>query len=213
METDKGLSHRPQRRSSCETRQTLLEVTLRLMSKHSFAAVSVDDICRTAHVKKGSFYHFFSSKSELAVAAINEYSSCSRPGLDSAFSPTKPPLQRLKDFCTVNVLDQNKKLESLGRVCGCPLITLGSEFSEESDEVRCAASALGALLVKYFETTIADGVREGDIPLCDPRKMAEQLHTVMIGAATKARIQNNLEPVNELWPMMASLLRLPESHP
>lgn len=209
MELKDSVSSQIQRRPSCETRQNLLEVAIRLMSKHSFAAVSVDDICRAANVKKGSFYHFFSSKSELAVAAINEYSTCSRPELDSAFSPAKPPLQRLKDFCAINVIDQNKKLESLGRVCGCPLITLGSEYSDESDNVQCAARALGALLVSYFESTVADGVRLGDIPECNPKDMAGYLHTITIGVATKARIQNSVQPFDELWSMMAALLRLP----
>lgn len=200
----------PTRRPSCETRDKLLEVALRLMAKHSFAAVSVEDICRTAQVKKGSFYHFFSSKSALAVAAIHEYSQRSRPKLDSAFSPSKSPLQRLKDFCDMNLIDQTMKLESIGRVCGCPLIALGSELSDECEEVQSAASSLGALLVNYFESTIADAVRQGEISPCNPKEVAGYLHTVTIGAVTKARIRNNLESMRELWSMMAAILRLPK---
>ena len=36
----------------------------------SYGSTSVDDICEKAAVKKGSFYYFFESKADLAIAAI-----------------------------------------------------------------------------------------------------------------------------------------------
>ena len=55
------------------TRQKLIETAKNLIWTSSYGAVSVDDICRTANVKKGSFYHYFPSKQDLALAAMEEY--------------------------------------------------------------------------------------------------------------------------------------------
>ncbi|MCB1530507.1 MAG: helix-turn-helix transcriptional regulator [Alphaproteobacteria bacterium] len=41
------------------TRETLFHTSRELMLQNGYHAVSVDDICARANVKKGSFYHFF----------------------------------------------------------------------------------------------------------------------------------------------------------
>ena len=52
------------------TRERLTDAAMDLIWENSYAATSVDAICDRAGVKKGSFYYFFKSKSELAVAAL-----------------------------------------------------------------------------------------------------------------------------------------------
>ena len=51
-----------------DAKEKLLHVAFDLIWQHSYGSVSVDDICERADVKKGSFYYFFPSKSDLAVA-------------------------------------------------------------------------------------------------------------------------------------------------
>jgi len=52
-----------------DARQRLLDATIDLIWQNSYGAVTVDDICERAGVKKGSFYYFFPSKTDLVVAA------------------------------------------------------------------------------------------------------------------------------------------------
>src|SRR6266700_1447546 len=53
----------------CESRLKLLRTAHELIWRQSYGSVGVDQICEQSGVKKGSFYHFFRSKSELTVAA------------------------------------------------------------------------------------------------------------------------------------------------
>jgi TetR/AcrR family transcriptional repressor of nem operon len=46
-----------------------LAATIDLVRSNGFAATRVDDVCAAAGVTKGSFFHHFSSKQDLAVAA------------------------------------------------------------------------------------------------------------------------------------------------
>ena len=72
--------------------ERLMTAALDLMWEESYGAVSIDDICRRAGVKKGSFYYFYESKSALAVAALERMAQAQKPVLDEQFSPTTPPL-------------------------------------------------------------------------------------------------------------------------
>src|SRR3954470_16029242 len=81
----------------------LIEATIDLLWTESYGAVSVDAICERAKVKKGSFYHFFKSKDELVISALDAHWEARKPSLDQLFAPTRPPLDRLRAyFASVN---------------------------------------------------------------------------------------------------------------
>src|SRR3954452_18604070 len=101
------------------TRQKLLATALDLIWRDSYGSVSVDDICKRAKVLKGSFYHFFRSKSELAVAAYDEYWLGQRQSqLDHVFSKQWPPLERLTRYCEQVYENQQRRRTQTGKVCG-----------------------------------------------------------------------------------------------
>jgi TetR/AcrR family transcriptional repressor of nem operon len=54
-------------------REKILQAAQELMMAHGYSATSVDDIVKKAGVAKGSFYHAFKSKEELALAALEDY--------------------------------------------------------------------------------------------------------------------------------------------
>ena len=55
-----------------ETRQRLLDSAQELMYSRSYSDVGVQEICKDAKVQKGSFYHFFPSKSALTVEVLEQ---------------------------------------------------------------------------------------------------------------------------------------------
>jgi TetR/AcrR family transcriptional repressor of nem operon len=79
--------------------QRLMEAALSLLWGESYGAVTVDDICRRADVRKGSFYHFFESKSDLAVKALSRMWTDYRPLLDEMFAPEISPIERIRNYC------------------------------------------------------------------------------------------------------------------
>jgi TetR/AcrR family transcriptional repressor of nem operon len=52
----------------------LLDAALTVIRTQGYAATTVDDICHAAGVTKGSFFHHFKSKDELALAAADHFS-------------------------------------------------------------------------------------------------------------------------------------------
>lgn len=59
-------------RAGAKTR--LLDAALRVIRTKGYEASTVDDICRAAGVSKGSFFHHFTSKEDLALAAAVHFS-------------------------------------------------------------------------------------------------------------------------------------------
>jgi len=54
-------------------RTKLLDAALRVIRTKGYEAATVDDVCEAAGVSKGSFFHHFASKDELAVAAAAHF--------------------------------------------------------------------------------------------------------------------------------------------
>jgi TetR/AcrR family transcriptional regulator, transcriptional repressor for nem operon len=56
-----------------DARTKLLDAAIAVVRTKGFAATSVDELCRTAGVTKGAFFHHFRSKEELGAAAAEHW--------------------------------------------------------------------------------------------------------------------------------------------
>src|ERR1041385_2830325 len=99
-----------------DARQKLMDAVTELIWHGSYGTTTIDHICDKAGVKKGSFYYFFESKSDLALAALTTDWEKHRPDLDSVFSPTIPPLERLKRYCDFSYRFQSEIRAKCGSV-------------------------------------------------------------------------------------------------
>ena len=114
-----------------DSKQRIMNAALALIWENSYGTTSVDAICEKAGVKKGSFYHFFTSKSELAVEALEADWQSKKPVFDSLFSPATSPLDRLWGYFDSIVKRQTQAKEERGFVLGCPLFCIGCEVGTQ----------------------------------------------------------------------------------
>src|SRR5690606_29786742 len=112
-----------------DAKKRLIDAMLELLQAGNYGGTSVDHICDRAGVKKGSFYHFFESKTALTVAAMDHGWSEHRKELDQTFSPVVPPIERILQCFRNFRREQGTLKERHGRVLGCPIHTLGAEMS------------------------------------------------------------------------------------
>jgi TetR/AcrR family transcriptional repressor of nem operon len=163
----------------------------------SYGSTTIDQICEKAEVKKGSFYYFFDSKADLALAALNEEWERRRAELDTLFSPTTPPLDRLKRYCEYSYGVQAEIKCKHGCVLGCPLFALGAEVSTQEAKLREKVHAILDYKRKYLETAIRDAHAAGLIDAPDAAAKARTLFFYYQGLLTEARIANDLEVLRE----------------
>jgi TetR/AcrR family transcriptional regulator, transcriptional repressor for nem operon len=178
-----------------DAKQRLMEAVGELIWKGSYGSTTIDQICETAGVKKGSFYYFFESKADLAAAAVECECERMRPELDAIFSPTVPPLERLRKYCDFGYKLQSEMKADCGRVLGCPLFTLGSEVSTQEDRLQKKVHEILDRKLKYLESAIRDAHAAGLIDAPDASAKAKMLFAYYQGMCTQARIENSLEPL------------------
>lgn len=181
-----------------DTKALLLQTAIDLLWSHSYGSISVDDICRKAKAKKGSFYHYFESKAELAKAALEHLWEEIRPGLDQTFSPQVPPLERVRTYALAAYREQAELKERLGYIVGCPFTAIGSEQCAADDGLSEKSREILERVTKYLKSAIQDGVTEGSIPPQDAALSAARILTYEIGALSLARVSNSLTPLEGL---------------
>ena len=195
--------------------ERLKDAALALIWEESYGAVTIDDICKRADVKKGSFYYFFDSKAELAVAAMEKvWETEWKPRLDQTFSMSADPLTRITNYLGAIYSVQSEAKARSGKVLGCPMCSVGSEVStQEADAVVAKIRELMARKRRYFETTIRDAVAEGQIEPCDPVQKTCALVGLIEGMVGQSRIMNDPEPLRGLPEAAMILLGVKPKNP
>lgn len=181
-----------------DARERLVQATIDLIWTASYGAVSVDAICERGGVRKGSFYHFFASKDDLVVAALDAHWQSRRPILDDIFSPVRPPLERLERYFKYVVERQEAVRATYGRVLGCFHNSIGTECVERPHVVAAKAQEVLIAYQCYLATTLRDAQAAGLVRAGDPRADAKLLFAYVEGALAQARVHDDLEVLRRL---------------
>ncbi len=189
-----------------DAKQRLMNAANDLMWENSYASTSVDSICERAGVKKGSFYHFFESKSDLSVAALDANWQMKKPELDAIFSPTVPPIERFERYFKRALDKQTALRNKTGSVLGCALFTLGAEISTLDDAIRAKVEEILGEHVKYLTSAVRDAQASRMIRPGNAAEKAQTIFTCYQGTMMLARIQNDLEPLRRLPNQVLDLL-------
>jgi TetR/AcrR family transcriptional repressor of nem operon len=180
-----------------DAKERLMEAVADLIWTESYGSTTIDQICERAAVRKGSFYYFFDSKADVAAAAVEREWQRHRPELDAIFSPTVPPLERLRLYCEYGYKIQQEMKAKCGHAPGCALYTLGSELGAHEDRLQRIVREILNQKRKYLETSIRDAHAAGLIDAPDAVCKAHMLFSYYQGLAMEARIQDNLEVLKD----------------
>ncbi len=82
-----------------DSKTKLLDAALQVIRAQGYAATTVEDICQRAGVTKGSFFHHFKSKDDLALSATAHWDAMTESFFASAaYHKLTDPLERLLGY-------------------------------------------------------------------------------------------------------------------
>ncbi|MDX2456382.1 MAG: TetR/AcrR family transcriptional regulator [Gammaproteobacteria bacterium] len=185
--------------STIDTRQRIISAAQELIYTRSYNEVGVQAICDRADVKKGSFYHFFPSKRDLALAVLDQSQAVMYETIiNKAFVDDIPPLARIERFFTT-VYDFHARVkQDTGYVFGCPFGNLGCEMSTRDEDIRCKVDDILRASEKPFEKALAEAVTKGDLPAIDTAATARAIFAYVEGIMVYAKIRNDPELIRKL---------------
>jgi len=180
-----------------DARGRLIEAAISLFWRQGFSGVSVDQICEAATVRKGSFYHFFESKEELALAALEAHWLRRRPMLDEVLRSEAPPLERLGRYFLFIRERQYELAREHGRVLGCFYFSLGIG-NVELPRVNACVREIIAVYEGYYTKLLTEAGQAGFLRLRDPAEKARSLFRFIEGMLADARLHDSLEGIEHL---------------
>lgn len=172
-------------------RNLLLEAAVKVIRQKGYAATSVDDLCRTAGVTKGAFFHHFESKDALGVAAARHWSETTGSFFEAA------PYHRHADSLdrVLGYLDFRRDiLQGTLPEFTCLVGTMVQEAHETSPAITAACDASIRAHAEKIEADIAEAMaRHGVRAEWSANSLALHTQAVLQGAFILAKASGGPE--------------------
>ena len=170
------------------TKERLLDAAQELMLAKGFAATTVDEICETAELTKGSFFHYFESKDELGKVLLERFCSSGARMHAGFCGSEQDPLKRV--YCYIDAAVEMSQHPQMKK--GCLLGTFAQELSDEFPEIRRICAKGFAAWAKHFgeELARAKARYAPKVPF-DPEDLAEHFIAILEGSMILGKAKND----------------------
>ncbi len=173
-------------------RDQLIDSAIGLMHDRGYTAVGIKEICDKAGVKKGSFFHFFPSKRDLALAVLDkQWQSVEEGLLKPAFHKDVPPLERIQNMFLMSYEYQCTNKAIYGQMLGCPFGILAAEMSTQDETLRQKVQFVFDGIAAYFEDALIDVLKENNSLRINPKIRSQALLAYLEGSLLYAKSHND----------------------
>lgn len=180
--------------ASSAGRDRLLEAAQRIMQAKGFAAATVEEICNTAGLTKGAFFHHFKSKEDLGGAVIERFWTALAEALQPAGEVAEPdPLNRVFRLAdTIAALSQHPPLSD-----GCLLGSFVQELSQSHPALHSLCSRYFSDWTSAIERDLSEAAKlRGTLEAINARELAEHFIAVVEGGLILAKAHQNPDVVS-----------------
>lgn len=177
------------------TRERLIDAAFDEIHERGYQGAALADILAKAGVHKGSMYHFFANKKELALTALKEKISAYFVFRYGAVVGAEAPY--LPHFFAV-LLDASTRDFSKG----CPLANMVQEMSNIDADFDAMLKGLYGDFRTTIKTILDKAVESGELMECDTARLALFVTVVIEGGILSAKAsgdaQDFIAPIEEL---------------
>ncbi len=189
-----------------DTRSRILATAREMFHGRSYADVGIQEICDGARVQKGSFYHFFPSKRDLAMAVIDDMAGDWAHGfVAEAFDRNLLPVERLDYMIDAAYYWQKAAKDIEGRMPGCLFGNLALEISTRDDVMRAKLNAVFDKAKDKFRITLDEAVLARALPAMDTEATATAMLAYLEGIILLAKSRNDPDVILRLGPAIKTL--------
>lgn len=166
--------------------------------KKGYQGANIASILEEVGINKGSMYHFFTSKKELALAVIKERISKNIVEKYTYVAEAPECVQALFD----TLLFAPESLEY-----GCPLNKMSQEMVYLDEAFSQALTEVYHTFEGLIEMILSRGMHQGEIPLCDTLVSARALISTYEGALMIYHLNRDREAFESALMLTRAALR------
>jgi TetR/AcrR family transcriptional repressor of nem operon len=140
-----------------ESKTKLLDATLKVVRAKGYTATRIEDVCAEARLTKGSFFHHFKSKEDLALSAAAHWNASTAAFFESApYHSAADPLDRLLAYVDFRKAMLTGELPDFTCFAG----TVIQEVYDTHPEINAACETSIGGHARTLESDIRDAMRK-----------------------------------------------------
>lgn len=174
---------------SKNVKDSLLKTSYNLFLSKGYNATTVDEICKSIGVSKGSFFHYFKSKEEVGMEVLKWYYSYAISlVMDGTFVNESDPVKKVFSFID-HTESISKQLWGKGCLLGSFVTDLSASNKKVSSKVSNIFSGMTEALAKVFYVVAEKNKK------VTAAELAEQYLLIIEGAIILAKAKNDWKKV------------------
>jgi TetR/AcrR family transcriptional repressor of nem operon len=180
-----------------------------LIHSQGYENTKLSDILNTTGIGKGQFYHYFSSKRDLADSVIDYMISKMNQALfekilDQPIAPKVKLNQMLDEICHMQTENQAKR--------GCPIGNLASEISEHDPLFREKISSFFDQWEEKVKQALDELQQVGELDEnIDPIKQARSMVAMIEGAILRMKNKQDIQVLLDITDVIRREYKLNEA--
>ena len=169
----------------------IISVAREVIHSKGYQATSISDILHNAHIGKGQFYHYFSSKHDLGLAVVEDLiQDWNKRLLIDILQTTDEPktkLNKMLDWTITSHAEMEKKP-------GCPMGNLAIEMSEHDEKFRIKIQHFFERWIDAVEAILDEMVKKNQLDSTnDTQKNAQAIIALIEGGILIMKNQQDIQ--------------------
>jgi AcrR family transcriptional regulator len=177
-----------------KTRRRIIKEAASLFHHVGYSATGLDELLQRLELTKGSFYHHFSSKKEVALAVISEVvaGTVRQRMIDPVVDAPQPLLA-----ISQTIAHLRKDVPAMDLLTGCPLNNLASELALQDKDFQIALAKVFTEWETAWTNALRRELKSGrPHTYKDPRAFSQYLIATIEGAQALAKAQQSRAPLD-----------------
>lgn len=186
-------------------KERMIAMGLEVLSEQGFAATGLDALLKSAGVPKGSFYHYFRSKSEFGLVVLERYAEIwDRKLCRILRDPAMRPLMRISNYIDESIAGMVK----FDFRRGCLIGNLGQELGSLDDAFAARIRDIFDSWAAHMEACVKEAVESGETSCTlDPKLLSQFFWMSWEGAVLRSKVERSIAPLLQFREVLLCHLR------
>ena len=181
------------------TRKNLIDSAFSEIYSKGYQGASLTAILKNAKVHKGSMYHFFESKKDMALVCIKEK-------IYERFVQRYSLILALEKGYLEAFIDGIKDTTQRDFNKGCPIANIVQEMSNIDEDFKVLMEEIYQSFRKNIKDILDISIQKNEMKECDTTKLALYIASTLEGAILSAKATGNIQDYVDVVDILSSYI-------